>query len=75
MSAYNPDEFKGMYMEDIIQKLSGRSDYGAYSISADSMHPEIAGIKYSELYYSPMTENPWACVQAGGRITLWIIPK
>lgn len=49
--------------------------YYANRVSLNDMHPELAGVKYSELHYNPKTANPWAHVRAGESVTIWIIPK
>ena len=62
-------------MEEVVADLIKVNRYGANILRFSDMVREIAEFKYSDLYYNPKYENPWAHVRAGEMLTLWIIPK
>lgn len=66
---------RGLYFEDIMEILSPPTMYYAEKVGLSDLAPEIAGIKYSELFYNPDTENCWACVRQHEGMAIWIIPK
>jgi succinylglutamate desuccinylase len=59
----------------LINEITEAVGYGANVVKTVDLHPDILGVKFSEILYNPQTEIPWMIVMNAGYTQLWIVPK
>jgi hypothetical protein len=59
----------------LINEITEAVGYGANVVKTADLHPDILGVKFSEILYDPLTETPWMIIMNAGYTQLWIVPK
>lgn len=47
----------------------------AYTVPIPELHPDIVGLKHSEMYYNKQTEIPLVYWNDAGKMVIWLLPR